>query len=178
MKELIDVDSNAKMMSLVICGIKYGQEMYVMYSIKRDDDNDNIFVSKLVINSEGYVMDNNFSGGEKENLDEVITKIINKDSINSLNDNGIYIVKDFKLGSINKFSVSKCYVATYNRKIVKDIMDIYNLIDINNKRPVVQIKEVGGNNKGNFYSIALIVFGLLVLIGCIWVIVDIFIVPV
>ena len=66
MIEVIDETTNQKLMALIISSFKYGNELYCLYSIKRDEENDNIFVSKLIKNSLGYTMDNNFEGGEKE----------------------------------------------------------------------------------------------------------------
>lgn len=167
MIEIIDVDGNIKFMSLIICGIKYGEDYYVIYSIKRDSDYDNIFVSKLVRNSEGYVMDNDFSGGEKEALDEAISLILNKENVNVLRDKGISIIKNIKLGKVNKFSVTGCYVTTYKRSLIKECMINYGLLDVNREVPKVREKEVSYFSKGNISIFALIGFGIVILVFCI-----------
>lgn len=164
MKEIIDMDSNSKIVCLVICGIKYGDDYYVMYSIKRDKIEDNIFVSKLVLSSMGYVMDNNFFGGEKEVIDEVIRDILNKDNVRVLNNNKIEIIKNIELEGINKFSIDKCYVTTVSRRVVKDVMVNYGLISLDEKKVVVKEKELSTFNEGSISSLFLILFGIFVLI--------------
>lgn len=167
MIEIIDVDGNIKFMSLFICGIKYGEDYYAMYSIKRDSEYDNIFVSKLVRNSEGYAMDNSFSGGEKEALDEVIALILNKENVNLLGDKGISIVNDIKLGKVNKFSVTGCYVTTYKRSLIKECMINYGLLDVSRNVPKVKEKEVSYFSKGNISILSLIALGGIILVFCI-----------
>lgn len=175
MKEIIDVDSNSKLMSLIICGIEYGEDFYVIYSVKRDELNDNIFVSKLVVSSNGYVMDNNFSGGEKEVVDEVVGDIFNKDSVEVLENNKIKIVSNIELYGINKFSIEKCYVTTVSRELVKEVMLNYGLISLDEKKVVVKEKELSSFNKGSISSFFLIVFGIGILIISVLVIFNVFI---
>ena len=169
MLELIDIDGNIKFMSYVLCYINYGEELYVIYSIKRDLEDDNIFVSKLVNSSTGYAMDNNFSAAEKGALDNVVASILNKDSIDKLSTQGIKFVDDIKLSEINKFSVTKCYVTTFKRRLVKDCMINYNLVR-DNKVSVVKEKSVSYFSKNNFPIVLLIVFGIMVILVAIIVI--------
>ena len=168
MIEIIDVDGNIKFMSLTICCMKYGEDYYVIYSIKRDSDYDNIFVSKLVRNSEGYAMDNSFSGGEKEALDEVIALILNKENVNVLSDKGISIIKDIKLGKVNKFSVTECYVTTYKRSLIKECMINYGLLDVNREGRKVREEEVSYFIKGSIFIFVLIGLGIIIFIVLSW----------
>jgi hypothetical protein len=170
--EIFDVDSELKMIGRVICGIEFGDELYVMYAIKRNEGEDNIFVSRLVVNSEGYTMDNNFSNGEKAVIDSVILRIINKDSIEWLNEDKIKLINDINLGKINKFSMDRCYVGSYGRNVINDIMSNYGLLD---ERVVPVVKVMEGKTKIDFENLALVIFGVLVLIVCIGVIFIVFV---
>lgn len=175
MKEIIDIDSNTKFMSLIICVIMYGEDYYVVYSIKRDEINDNIFVSKLVLSSVGYVMDNSFDGGEKEVIDQVVNDILNKDNINVLNKNKIQILGDIEINGINKFSVEKCYVTTVSRDLVKDVMLNYGLISVSSNMAVVKERDLPTFSKGIVSNLFLIILGISVLIISGGVIFNIFI---
>ena len=170
MLELIDVDGDIKFLSSIFCYINYGNSLYVIYSIKRDSDNDNLFVSKLVNSSDGYTMDNNFSGGEKEALDDVIASILNKDSISSLEEKGITFVKDISLSDINKFSVTKCYVTTFRKSLLNECMTNYNLVREKKKISVVKEKNVSYFSKNNFPIVLLILFGIAIVVVSIIVI--------
>ena len=173
MIEIIDVDSNVKMMALIICGIKYGDNEYVMYSVKRDNVNDNIFVSKVVKNSMGYTMSNDFSGGEKGALDGVVNDILNKNSVIELSNSGVEIIKDVNLGNVNKFSISLCYVTTYKRILIKELMVNYGLLDTNYVKAVVREKEESYFSKGNISTVLVIGLGIVILIFCISIIVGV-----
>lgn len=173
MIELIDIDENKKYNAMIICGIKYGSLFYVLYSIKRDDDFDNLFVSKLVKNSVGYTLDNNFSGGEREALDGVVESILNMDSRDRLKENGIELFSDIEFVDINRFSVTKCYVTTYKRILIDNCINNYDLV-VDNKVPsvVVKEKEVSYFSKSNrpivytiLFLIFLVVFGVIVVIN-------------
>ena len=64
MIELIDLSSKIKMMAMVMAGIEYNGDRYIMYCVDRGRGEANIFVSKLVITSDGYVFINDFDNGE------------------------------------------------------------------------------------------------------------------
>ena len=170
MLELIDTDGNIKFMCSILCYINYGEQLYVIYSIKRDSEDDNIFVSKLVNSSDGYSMDSNFSADEKCALDDVVAAILNKDSVDKLSEKGIKFVNDINLSKINKFSVTRCYVTTFKRRLVKECMINYNLINSKKKVSVVREKEVSYFSKNNFPIVLLIVFGIVIILVAIFVI--------
>ena len=170
MIELIDIDGSIKFMASIISGIKYANSLYVLYSIKRDEEEDNIFVSKLVKNSDGYAMDNDFSGGEKEIFDDVIKSFLSKEDLSSLK---VELFNDFKLSSINKFSVTKCYISTCKKNMIKECMKNYDLIN-NNKIPIVREKEASYFSKNNFSNIILIIFGIMIIIMALIVIINYF----
>lgn len=173
MIELIDVDGNIKFMATIITGINYGNELYVLYSIKRDNENDNLFISKVVKNSYGYVMDNNFSSGEKEAMDNVVASILNKDSFDKLKESGITFVKDIVLDDINRFSVSNCYVTTFNKILIDECISFYKFKVSDNKNTVVvKEKSVSYFSKNNRPSVYLIVIGIVVIVLAIMLIIK------
>lgn len=176
MIEIIDEGSNRKFMALIICGIEYGNNMYVMYSVKREKDEDNIFISKLVRNSEGYTMDNDFHGGEKEAMDDVVTSILNKDNIELLASNRIKLFHDIKIVGVNRFSVRCCYVTTYNRNLIKEVMINYGLIDIDENKTVIEevLPEKKVFSRGSISSLFLIAFGIFTLLICCFMLYSIF----
>ena len=84
MKEVIDVKDNIKMVAMLLCGVRYDGHEYLLYSIKRNNKEANIFVSKLVRTSDGYRIQHDFDNGEKEILDRLVQRIINRESGGSL----------------------------------------------------------------------------------------------
>lgn len=67
----------------IICKFTIDEKDYVLYSIERDSENDNLFVSKLVNNNDGTSnMVNIEDSMEKNKINEVIKELITY-SINS-----------------------------------------------------------------------------------------------
>ena len=67
----------------IICKFTIDEKDYVLYSIERDSENDNLFVSKLVNNNDGTSsMVNIDDSMEKNRINEVIKELITY-SINS-----------------------------------------------------------------------------------------------
>ena len=163
MYELIDDNKNIKMMSLIICTFIYGNNDYCLYSIDKDKEESYIFVSKLVRNSQGYTLDNNFKSGEKGALDDLIASFLSKESIDSLKEKG-FAFTDIKLNGICKFNDKKCYITTYNKNLLKECMLNYNLEIPNSNAPIIKVKKSKPINKGNFGKILLIVLGILTII--------------
>ena len=172
MIEIINVDG-IKMMAMVVADVKYMDDNYIIYCIDRGNNEANIFVSRLVISSDGYVFNNNFSNSEKEVLDNLIKRIINKDDINK---DGFIISNTVELVDVNYFDVEKCYVATVSKSMVKDIMINYRLV--NKKifeRPVVEVVEDKKVfNEGFIGNIFLIILGVAVIMFCGFVLVGVF----
>ena len=80
MIEIIDRATMQKMMAMIVCGLCYQGDCYLIYCIRRNNEEANVFVSKLIKGSMGYVIDTDFSNGEKEVLDGTINRILNKES--------------------------------------------------------------------------------------------------
>ncbi|MBQ6494501.1 MAG: hypothetical protein IJI49_00705 [Bacilli bacterium] len=173
MIELIDIDGNIKFMATIITGINYGNNLYVLYSIKRDNDTDNLFISKIVKNSYGYVMDNNFSPGEKEAMDDVVNSILNKDSLDKLKESGVSFSDDIVFDDINRFSVTNCYVTTFNKDLIEECINFYNFkVNTSKSTVVVKEKSVSYFSKNNRPSIYLIIVGIIVIVLSIILIIN------
>lgn len=173
MIEIIDNNSQNKMLAMVIANVSYMNDNYVIYGVDRGNGEANVFISKLVLMSEGYTFNHDFDNGEKEFLEKLVKRIINKEKIE---EGGFKISNDIKLGEINYFDIDKCYVATISKKIIKDVMIFYKLVTEKTlERPVVQIvddKRIF--NEGFVGNIFLIVLGLLVVVVGIVVVVGVF----
>lgn len=172
MIEIIDTSSKCKMMAMVMANIKYDNSNYIVYCIDRGRGDANIFVSKLVITSDGYTFNNKFKNGEKEFLDGVVKRVINKEKLDK---DGFVISNDIELSDINYFDIDKCYVSTISKKHIKDIMVFYKLITKKTlERPIVEIvDDEKFFNDGFLGNIFLILFGVGVIIFCISVVVGV-----
>ena len=74
--EIID-EHNINRKATIMCGIDVKGTDYVVYSIERDNDNDNLFVSKLVKNNDGtYNMINIDDSTEKNNLSGIVRSLV------------------------------------------------------------------------------------------------------
>lgn len=164
MVEVMDRATERKMMVMILCGICYQETCYLIYCIRRDKNEANIFVSKLIKGSMGYVIDDTFLNGEKELLDSVVQRLLNKESIDSLEKAGFSIIKDLEMDSNLTFDIEKCYVSTIARKLVKECLIYYGLV--NEKifdRPVVEVIEDNRKfNEGFASSMVLIIFGIII----------------
>lgn len=172
MIEVIDKESNQKMMALILCGICYRGDCYLIYCIRRDKEEANLFVSKLIRNSQGYVMDFNFENGEKQVLDVLIQRLLNKEKMDVLENDGFTIMKDVHLDGIQYFAINTCYVSTVSRSVIKDCLIYYELVSEKMfDQPVVEVVEDKRKfNEGFVSNIALIVFGVVLVVFSIWVI--------
>ena len=166
MVELMDGNTNHKMMAMVVVGLQYQDSSYLIYSIRRDKETANIFVSKMLKGSMGYVIENDFDNGEKEVLDGIIKRILNKDSKEELENDGFILIKDIDLDSNLVFDINKCYVSTVNRSLIKDCLIFYGLVSEKIfEQPIVEVKDDKRLfNEGGASSIVLIIFGVVVLI--------------
>lgn len=163
MIEIIDEKSNLKMLATIICNFKYGDSNYCLYAISRNEEEDNIFISKIVKNSIGNTIDNNFTGGEKDNLDKIVTNILSKVSTNELLKNKVEFT-NIKLNGINKFDKDICYVTTQKKSFIEECKANYNLISQVNNSPIIKQKKVTTINKNNLLNILAIILGITVLV--------------
>ena len=166
MVEVMDRKTKHKMMMMVMCGINYQNDSYLVYSIRRDKTSANVFVSKLIKGSLGYLIVDDFSNGEKEVLDSVVKRILNKNSIEELESDGFSIIKDIEMDSNISFDIDKCYVSTVSRDLIKDCLIYYKLVNESMfNRPVVEVVEEKSKfNEGFASSMVLIVFGVVIIL--------------
>jgi len=175
MVEIIDKNTGAKMLAMVIGGFSYDNNKYVVYTIKRNQEEANVFVSKLVPNSQGMAMDHKFSNGEKEVCDGIIQRIFNKSLKTELVKDGISIFDDVNLGEINYFDIDLCYVTTVLVSLVKECMIFYQLVSERVfNRPVVEVIESKKKfNEGFASNIAVIIMGLVVVVFSVYVLIGV-----
>ncbi len=176
MKELIDLNENIKMVAMLFGALCYDRYEYLIYSIKRNSNEANVFVSKLVKTSSGYVISHNFDNGEKEVLDKIIQRILSKESLLSLEKDGYTFKKNVELDGVNYFDVRACYVATVSIDLIKSCLVYYDLIDESFfKQPVVDIIEDNKKfNSGFIGNVFIILFGIFILIFGVSVIISTF----
>lgn len=168
MIELIDKDSNKKVMAMMFGKLCYRGDCYAIYCIRRGKEEANLFVSRMVSNSEGFALDHDFVNGEKEVMEGIIQKLLNKVPILDLEQDGFSLTSDIKLEGIQFFSVKICYVTTVPKILVKDCMLFYGLVTNEHfDTPLVQVAdEKGYFNKGFVSNIGVILFGIFVLVAC------------
>ena len=172
MVEIIDKSTGQKMMMMTLCGICYRNDCYLIYCIRRDKEEANIFVSKLLKGSMGYLLCNNFENGEKEVIDQLVKRILNKDRRELLERDGFTILDRVDLDSSLEFDIEACYVATTSRSLIKECLLYYNLISEEKlQQPTVEVTVDNRKfNEGFVSSIVLIIFGITILIFSIVVI--------
>lgn len=73
--KLVD-EHNINREAKIITMIEYEETEYVVYSIDRDEENANIFVSKLVKEGDHLLLDEIQSTDVKEKIDNVVKEII------------------------------------------------------------------------------------------------------
>lgn len=161
MMEIIDKSTAHKMMAMIMCSIRYQDDYYLVYCIRRDKVEANVFVSKLIKGSLGYVISSSFSNGEKEVLDSVIKRLLNKENINLLEESGFYLIKDIEMDSNLSFDIDSSYVSSVSRSLIKDCLIFYDLVNEKMlEQPVIDVVEDKRKfNEGFVSSIALIILG-------------------
>lgn len=136
-------EHNIDRIASIICAIDVDGTDYVVYSIERDDENDNIFISKLLKNiNETSNMINIDDSMEKDKLSSLVKELIkyavntekNKldtDKVNLLNGKQVDIISatiDKKEQNIN---VQKTYITTVKKSITKVSRDFYDINVVN-----------------------------------------------
>ena len=132
------IDRNAK----IICGFSINGEKYVLYSIERDSDNDNLFVSKIVGNLDGtYNMANIDDSMIKGKIDAIVKELIKysvdneADKLDSTSvklSSGSVEIIDVSFNKEQNINVTKTYVATVKKAVTKVGEDFYKV-----KNPIV-----------------------------------------
>ena len=166
MKEVIDVKNNVKMVAMLLCGVRYDGHEYLLYSIKRNNKEANIFVSKLVRTSDGYRIQHDFDNGEKEILDRLVQRIISRESVDSLVSDGYSLIQNVELVGVSCFDVHLCYVATVPIHLIHECLNEYGLVHSDNVNGAVAeiVPDRRVFSHGFVGNLFLIAFGILVLI--------------
>lgn len=131
----------------IMCSIDLDGSDYVVYSIKRDEDNDNLFVSKLIKNNDGTSnMINIDDSVEKDKLasvvKEIITYAINNDADKTTGTVALSNGKEVKISTVlfNKeqnINVGKTYITTVKRAVTKVGENFYKVENVK-AEPVVE----------------------------------------
>ena len=78
-KFLIEDENGLSKEANIITVFDYMNKRYMLYAVSKDDNNDNILVSELVKDSDGYDMLKDIEDDSiKEELDEVIKRVLKK----------------------------------------------------------------------------------------------------
>ena len=124
----------------VICSIDVDGSDYVIYWIERDDDNDNLFVSKLIKNNDDTSnMINIEDSMEKSKLGEIVKELITcaiNDVSDKLSSNVVSLKsgKNIKLSNVlfNKeqnINVQKTYITTVKKSVTNVSEKYYDVQD-------------------------------------------------
>lgn len=177
MVEVIDQDSAVKMMALVLCGVLYDNNTYVVFAIRRDKIDANLFVARLEKNSKGYVIDTKFKNGEKEVMDSVVKRLLNHDTKEKFEGDGFSILDDISLEGTQYYDINSCYVSSVPLIRIKEMMKYYSFIrESLFEQPILDVKEDKRIfNEGFFSNILLILFGILVIVFCVFVLIKTFV---
>lgn len=175
MVEIIDRKTGTKMMAKILLKVHYDLQDYVFYSVKRSNTDANIFVSKLVRNSQGLTLDHQFSNGEKEVLEGIMKRFLNMEPVIKLEDDGIDFSFSVFLGELNYFDIDLCYVATMNISLIKKCLLFYGIVTEDDLiKPVVEVRETTKKfNEGFAGNLFLIIFGIVLLIFGVGVIIEV-----
>lgn len=172
MVELINKNTNQKLMAMILGEISYLEDRYIIYCIKRSKEDTNVFVSKLVKNSQGYTIDDDFLNGEKQILDGIVKRLLNKESKNVLEKDGFLINKFVSLEGIHYFDIEKCYVATVPSFFIKDCLIFYDLVSKKLlEQPIVEvIDDKRKFNDGFVSNIVVIGLGVTVILFSLFIV--------
>ena len=166
MIEVIDRKTAQKMTAMIICEISYQNDCYLIYCVRRNKEEANIFISKLIKGSLGYVIDSNFLNGEKEVLDTIVKRLISRESKGSLANDGFIFMQNINMDNNLTFDIDECYVSTVDRNVIKECLVFYGLLNENIfSQPVIEIVDDRRKfSEGFASSIILIVLGIAILI--------------
>lgn len=131
----------------IMCSIDVDGTDYVIYSIKRDDENDNLFISKLIRNNDGTSnMINIDDTTEKSMLadivKELVTYAINNDADKTTGEvvlsNGRKVtVSSVLFNKEQNINVGKTYITTVKRAVTK-VSETFYYIEYSEPEPVVE----------------------------------------
>lgn len=138
-----DIDRTANIM----CSIDVDGSDYVIYSIKRDEDNDNLFVSKLIKNNDGTsnmvnIEDTMEKGKLVDIVKELVTYSINSDADKTTGVVNLPSGKEIKISNVlinreQNINVGKTYITTVKRSVTKVGNNFYS-VEFSSSEPVIE----------------------------------------
>ena len=124
----------------VICGLNLDASDYVLYSIERDGDNDNLFVSKIIKNIDGTSnMINIEDSMEKSKINEVVKELITYSVKNeadkttgkvTLADGKEVTISGVLFNKEQNINVGKTYITTVKKAVTKVSEDYYKTEEV------------------------------------------------
>jgi len=142
---LLDKNNNLQKNATAIVKFNYDGKDYLVYSIEENSENDQIFVSKLVVNSEGKYFIDNLLSDEKGKLNNIVYNIIilipteaqKGSTFDSLTTSFLDKLSVKLLSGLPNMDVqeyfSNCSVAITNKSLVSSAVKFY---DENLNKPV------------------------------------------
>ena len=119
---LMDKTNNTQRNATAVIKFNYENNDYLIYSIDENEVNKQIFVSKLILNSEGKSFIDNILPEEKNKLSNVVYNNLLKDIKEKLMVNLSLEIPE--LGSQEYFA--NCSIAITNKEFVEDAIKFYN----------------------------------------------------
>ena len=132
----------------IVCSIDVDGSDYVVYWIERDNDNDNLFISKLLKNNDGTsTMMNIEDSLEKNNLSDIVKELITyaiKDEKDSIQESSITLkngktikISDVIFNKEQNINVQKTYISTVQKSVTK-VSEKYYHVD---QKPQVAMEQ-------------------------------------
>lgn len=131
----------------IICALDVDGSDYVVYWIERDNENDNIFISKILKNIDGTAsMINIDDAGEKEKMSELVKELVkysidngeNKLSSKSVTLPGgkVVNVSSVLFNKEQNINVQKTYITTVKKAVTKVSEEYYDVpVDVKKEEP-------------------------------------------
>lgn len=130
---VLDKATNSARESRFIVKLIHQNQEYVVYSLKDSEENDQIYVSKLVLNTEGRHFINNITKDEKDRLNNIIYNVVmllpTKDDVKkemqefSLKNNVIFSNEIPNIGDQEYFK--DCLIAITKKEVVDKAINTY-----------------------------------------------------
>lgn len=142
---LLDKNSNLQKNATSIVKFNFEEKDYLVYSVDENEQNCQIFVSRLILNSEGKYFLDNLMSEEKNKLNNIVYNIVillpsevQKDSTfenstNNLRDK-FFVELSSELPELNSQEYySNCSIAITNKLLVESAIKLYddNLLNVN-----------------------------------------------
>ena len=110
-------------------------------------------------------------------MDSVVKRLLNHDAKEKFEEDGFSILDDISLEGTQYYDINSCYVSSVPLIRIKEMMKYYSFIRENLfEQPILDVKEDKRIfNEGFFSNILLILFGILVIVFCVFVLIKTFV---